>query len=324
MLTLVAAVVSAMVSAGSPPSAADPLTVSVETADADRFAAIFNSSKGHPTAEQLQRGYLDPGSYGVRIFTPDRIIDAHHLAAAEGKRPDFYARAINVCLPIVKDTTAELRATYLAFRRLFPEQPLPRFYLGVGADNSGGTAGPGAQVLGLETLCGLADTPEKLREIVRSFYAHETVHTFQSAAGFEDLDGGLLSSVLVEGAADFIATLVTGQQIDPARAAWAAPREAELWQQFEADLAITGGKKWSERKQGTPVAQSFDHWIGNYGSAPKGWPTEVGYWMGQRIWQRWYDRQADKRAAVREMVALIDPAGVLAQGRFQERSLPHE
>ena len=324
MLTLVAAVASAMVSAGSPPAAADPLTVSVETADADRFAVIFNSSKRRPTADQLQRGYLDPGSYGVRIFTPDRIIDAHHLAAAVGKRPNFYVRAINVCLPIVKETTAELRATYLAFRGLFPERPLPRFYLVVGADNSGGTAGPGAQVLGLETLCGLADTPEKLREIVRSFYAHETVHTFQPAAGFEDLDNGLLSSVLVEGAADFIATLVTGHQIDPARAAWASPREAELWKQFEADLAITSGMKWSERKPGTPAAKSFDRWIGNYGSAPKGWPIEVGYWIGQRIWQRWYDRQPDKRAAVREMVALTDPAGVLAQGRFQERSLPHE
>ncbi|QYE33548.1 hypothetical protein KZX46_01950 (plasmid) [Polymorphobacter sp. PAMC 29334] len=318
MLMWVAAVIAAITSAGLAPPAADPLTVSVETADADRFAAVFDSANGRPTAEQLQHGYLDPGSYGVRVFTPDRIIDAYHLAEAVAKRPDFYARAINVCLPVVKGTTAELRATYLAFRGLFPELPLPRFYLVVGADNSGGTAGPGAQVLGLETLCGLADTPEKLREIVRGFYAHETVHTFQSAAGMEELDDGLLSSVLVEGAADFIATLVTGRQIDPARATWAAPREAELWQQFEADLATTRNMKWSARKPGTPAAESFNRWIGNYGSAPKGWPTEVGYWMGQRIWQRWYDRQPDKRAAMREMVALTDPAGVFAQGRFQD------
>ena len=130
--------------------------------------------------------------------------------------------------------------------------------------------------------------------------------------------------MLVEGAADFIATLVTGHQIDTARAAWAAPREAKLWQQFEADLAITSGMKWSERKPGTHAATSFDRWIGNYGSALKGWPTEVGYWIGQRIWQRWYDRQPDKRAAVREMVALTDPAGVLAQGRFKATTLPLE
>ncbi len=317
MLISMAVLASSIAVAGPSPPPADALTVTVEAADADRFAAIFDRTGGRPTAEQLQHGYLDPGSYGVRVFTPDRIIDAHHLADAVGKRPDFYARAINICLPIVKDTTAELRATYLAFHGLLPERSLPHIYLVVGADNSGGTAALGAQVLGLETLCGIADTPEKLREIVRSFYAHETVHTFQAAAGMEELDDGLLSSVLLEGAADFIATLVTGHQIDPTRAAWAVPREAELWRQFEADLVTTAGVKWSARKPGTPAAASFDRWIGNYGNAPEKWPVEVGYWMGQRIWQRWYDRQQDKRAAIRDMLALTNPVMVLAQGRYR-------
>ena len=315
-----AAFVMTMAPLQSVPPAADPLTASIETADADRFAAIFNSTNGRPTGEQLQKGYLDPGSYGVRVFTPDRIIDAQHLATTVAKRSDFYTRAVKTCLPIIKDTTAELRATYLAFHGLFPDRPLPRLYLVVGADNSGGTAGPGAQVLGLETLCGLADTPEKLREIVRGFYAHETVHTFQSDSSWEASGDSLLRGVLTEGAADFIATLVTGRQMDPARAAWAAPREAELWRQFKADLAITRGVQWRTRRYGTPVAASFDRWIGNYGSAPPGWPVEVGYWMGQRIWQRWYDRQLDKRAALRAMLTLVDPAAVLAEGRFQEPS----
>ncbi len=310
-----------MLAAQAIPPAADPLTVSIETADADRFAAVFNSADRRPTAEQLQKGYLDPGSYGVLVFTPDRIVDAHHLAEAVAKRPDFYANAITKCLPIIKATTAELRATYLAFHGLFPERPLPRLYLVVGADNSGGTAGPGAQVLGLETLCGLADTPEKLREIVRGFYAHETVHTFQSNP--DTMGDSLLGDVLVEGAADFIATLVTGRQINPDRAAWAASREAELWRQFEADLATTRGVKWSKRKWGTPVAASFDRWIGNYGSAPQGWPVEAGYWMGQRIWQRWYDRQPDKRVALREMLTMTDPAAIVAVGGFRETSSPH-
>ena len=42
--------------------------------------------------------------------------------------------------------------------------------------------------------------------------------------------------------------------------------------------------------------------------------------MGQRIWQRWYDRQSDKRAALRAILTLADPAAVLAEGRFQEPS----
>lgn len=299
-----------------PPTPADPLTVEIETGDADRFAELFERTGGRPSAQQLQRDYLDRGSYGVRVFTPDRIGNAANLAAAISAKPDQYAKAVRTCLPIVKETTAELRATYLALRGLFPERPLPRIYLVVGAGNSGGTAGPGAQVLGLETLCAIADTPDKLRDILRGFYAHETVHVLQGEPDIAKMGGILLGSVLVEGAADFIATLATGRQMDPARAAWAAPREAELWRQFDADLVITRGARWDQFKKGTPVAQSFNRWIANYGNAPKGWPSEAGYWMGQRIWQRWYDRQPDKQAALRAMLDLKEPVAVLAGGRL--------
>lgn len=298
------------------PAPADPLTVEIETQDADRFAALFLHSNGHPTAEQLQREYLDPGSYGVRVFTPGRIRDAETLAARIAKQPEVYDRAIRTCLPIVKETTGELRATYLALRGIFPELPLPRMYLVVGADNSGGTAGPGAQVLGLETLCKLADSPEKLRKLLRAFYGHETVHTFQADPEKAGQGGTLLGSVLTEGAADFIATLASGQQSDPERAAWASPREAELWRQFEADLALTSGASWDDLKKNPEVSQAFHRWIGNYGKAPEGWPSEVGYWMGQRIWQRWYDRQPDKHAALRAMLEMKDPQAVLQAGRF--------
>lgn len=323
MPILLATLAALMTAAPAVPAPADPLTVSIETEDADRFATMFNRTNGHPTAEQIQREYLDKGSYGLSVFIPNRIVDAGHLAEAIAKKPEFYAKAIKTCLPVIKDTTADLRATYLAFKGLFPERSLPHLYLVVGADNSGGTAGPGAQVLGFETLCGMAGTPDQLREIVRGFYAHETVHTFQPDPDMEKLGGILLGSALVEGAADFVATLVTGRQINPLRASWAAPREAELWRQFEADLAVTRDAGWSKYKRGTPVAASFRRWIGNYGDAPEGWPSEMGYWMGQRIWQRWYDHQPDKRAALREMLALKNPYAVLAVGRFQEKHQPH-
>jgi len=298
------------------PPPADPLTAEVETQDADRFAALYERTGGKPTAEQIQREYIEPGSYGVHVFTPHRIVDADNLARAIAAQPSSYERAIRTCLPIIKETSAELRATYLAFRGLFPDKPLPRIYLVVGAGNSGGTAGPGAQVLGLEVLCRSAETPEALRELVRGFYAHETVHVLQ---GGEEPSGGniLLASVLNEGAADFIASLVTGRQMDEERAAWAAPREAALWRQFLEDLSATRGAAWDDLERGTPAGDAFFRWIANAGSAPSGWPGEAGYWMGQQIWQRWYDRQPDKQAALREMLAPRDPEAVLDLARLR-------
>ena len=301
-----------------PPSPVDPLTVEVESADARRFAALYERTGGKPSAEQIARAYLDRGSYGVHVFMPARIVDAANLAKAVAANPALYARALRVCLPIVEAMSAELRATYLALHGLLPERRLPHIYLVVGADNSGGTAGPGAQVLGLETLCRISDTPERLRETVRGFFAHETVHVFQTDADptLDPTGETLLGSVLVEGAADFIATLVTGRQIDPARAAWGQAHEAELWRRFEADLATTRAAAGTASGRGTPAGDAFHRWVGNAGDAPEGWPSEAGYWIGQRIWERWYAKQPDKAAAIRRMLTLERLDEVLAGGRF--------
>ena len=125
----------------------------------------------------------------------------------------------------------------------------------------------------------------------------------------------LLGGILVEGAADFIATLVTGHQIDPARASWGKAREATLWRQLEADLATTRGSD-GQITRGTPVADAYYRWVGNFGAAPTGWPGEAGYWMGQQIWQRWYDRQRDKQAAIRRLLTVDRPRDILMGGRF--------
>lgn len=307
---------SAMAADSTPPPALDALTVEIETGDADRFAALFERTGGKLSAEQLEQDYIDPGSAGLEIFKPHRIVDGKKLATAIAGHPEIYAKAIQTCLPVIKQTTPELRATYLAFQGLFPNKPLPRIYLVVGANNSGGTAGPGAQVLGLEVLCNVARSEDDLRELMRTFYAHETVHVLQ---GDSDAVSGniLLSSVLQEGGADFIAKIVTGKQPDLARATWAISREAELWEQFERDLQVLANVQWEKLKRDTPEWTAYSRWIANAGRPPQGWPSEAGYWMGQRIWERWYEQQPDKRAAVQQILAMQNPEEILAAGRFQ-------
>jgi hypothetical protein len=38
--------------------------------------------------------------------------------------------------------------------------------------------------------------------------------------------------------------------------------------------------------------------------------------MGQQIWQRWYDHQPNKQAALREMLSPSNPEAILTIGRF--------
>ncbi|WBO22875.1 hypothetical protein [Sphingomonas abietis] len=208
---------------------------------------------------------------------------------------------------------ADLHAIYLALHGLLPDEPLPQIYVVMGAGNSGGTAGPGAQVLGLEVLCSVDPDAAGFERSLRRFFGHETVHTFQHDPKNADRSP-LLAEALTEGSADFIAALVTGQTPEPARAAWAQPREAELWRMFRADILVAGP---DAAKRSPSAASAATHrWVENYGSAPPGWPYEVGYWIGMRVWQSYYDAAVDKHAAIRDMLTWDDPELVLKKSRY--------
>lgn len=187
----------------------DPLTADIDARDALRFARLMQDG-AVPTADVLQRGYLDGAGRGVRIFTPGRIRDAQHLARVVAAKPDDYRYAIRECLPQLPALRSDLRAIYLAFAGLLPDRPLPAIDVVFGARNSGGTADAEAQVIGLEVTCVSGTTPAQFRTRMRGFFAHETVHTWQADDTPQALADPLLNQALREGVADYLAALVTG------------------------------------------------------------------------------------------------------------------
>jgi hypothetical protein len=287
----------------------DPLTADIDARDALRFANLMKDG-AVPTADALQRGYLDGAGPGVKIFTPaPRIIDAQRLAKAVAARPDTYRYAIRECLPQLPALRNDLRAIYLAFAGLLPERPLPAIDVVFGANSSGGTASNDTQVIGLEVTCPPGTTPEQFRTTMRGFFAHETVHTWQddeTPAALADL---LLSQALREGVADYLATLVTGAIPHLDRDAWARPQEARLWRAFQRDRAAIRGSGGGVDK--LVASPHFRRWFANCGAAPEGWPCEAGYWVGMRIAEAYLARSADKRGALRELIELRDPDAIL-------------
>jgi hypothetical protein len=254
------------------PGAVDALTARIVTDDADRFAEVFRETGGAPDAGELQAGYLDNAGRGVEVFLPDRIRDADNLARAVRENAAEYQRAIDVCLPIARSATAELRAVYLAFEGLLDQPALPEIHVVFGAGTSGGTAVPGIQVIGLEVICRIAETEDDIRRTYRTFFAHETVHALQALI---DEDAALATDVLLlaslrEGTADFIAWLVTGIIPNAERDSWAHAREAAIWKEFQRDRAIIDQLEG----MGKIIAPSpYKRWLGNASSPPEGWPS---------------------------------------------------
>jgi hypothetical protein len=306
------------VQAQDQPAPADPLTARIDTQDAERFAALWHKTGGHPTAAQLDTEYIAGSGAGVRLFVPLRNLTGTSINSAMATHPQWYTDAVVKCLPWVTKSTPDLRAIYLGLQGLLPERPLPQIYMLVGRGNTGGTAAPGAQLLGLEVLCREAATPAAFRAELRSFFAHETAHTFQTITDTPgQIAEPLLTQILAEGVADYVAQLVTGEVPDVAREAYGHAHERELWAQFTKDRA-EANLNYSETSGFTPAGKAaLGHWLynGNRGRLD-GWERDMGYWLGAQIAAAYMEHALDRHAAIRELLAPENPARILLKSGY--------
>lgn len=295
----------------------DPFKQQLRSEDVQRFAKLFAEAKGAPTAAQLTQAYLQPGSRGIEIFTPHRIVNAENLAKNVAERKDDYAWAIQTCLPLLDGLNAEMRSVYLAFHGLLPDVALPDVYVVFGSGNSGGTAAADAQVLGLEVACKKGTSAQEFKTYMRMMFAHETVHSLQQHQNADWASDPMLMSAISEGTADYLASVVLGRVPDPERDVWAKARGAELWQQFAHDRATVRSNVAQAQTKNTPENKAFLRWFANAGAAPEGWPFEAGYWIGRQIVTQYVERAPDKMAAIQRLLSMKDAEGILRDSGIQ-------
>src|SRR5580700_4490294 len=65
----------------------------IQIEDVERFYRVYDAAGGHPTADQLQRDYIDPGSDGLHHLAKVRNVTGATIAAALAKRPEIYSDA---------------------------------------------------------------------------------------------------------------------------------------------------------------------------------------------------------------------------------------
>ena len=311
-------ILSILIFATSPMALVQPVNPSaatIDTSDADRFAALFDETDGTPTAMQLEAEYLVNAGPGLALMAQTRFQGAEHLAGAIEADPGKYERAISVCLPLATSAQDDLRAIYGKLHELLPEYDLPQVYAVFGAGTSADTAAPGVQVLGLEVICAAKGTEEEIREAFRFFFAHESVHAFQGmpSESVYAMDPLLVASIY-EGVADYIAMTITGRVPDAERDKWAHENSEMLWSQYVADrklLRASAARGETLATLSPDARDAFRRWHFNAGIAPSGWPDEAGYWIGRQIVTAYLERSSDTAAATGELLSLQDPIAVL-------------
>jgi hypothetical protein len=274
-------------------AAAEP---EIRTEDVQRFYRLYAQANGHPTAETLQREYLDKGSPGLAQLARLRNITGARIAAAIEATPAVYedARRCAAHLPRAK---ARLGAALRKLGQIYPQASFPPVYVVIGRSRPVGVGDDKGVYIGLEALCAWTAPDPNEEDRMVHVIAHEYVHVQQSAAGDKESDeDSVLRVALIEGGAELLAELTSGSISSKHLAIYGRGREREIETEFAKDLDQRGkGSRWVYNGVGTPER-----------------PGDLGYWVGYRIAKAYYLKAADKRAAIRDIVELKDPKAFLA------------
>lgn len=281
----------------------------IDTSDVERFYAVYDAARGMPTAEDLQRRYLDPGSDGLHQFAAMRDITGIALAAAIAKDHTPYekARRCAQALPAIRARLGEALARLDA---LVPEAVDAPVTLVIGRTKTGGTTSRAGVLIGLETLCAADFLEADLEDRFVHLIAHEYAHVQQPAAEETDRkDATLLFSVLIEGGAEFVGRLISGDVAYVHLRRWTAGREREIETAFLADVARDDKTAWLYNGPGSPAK-----------------PGDLGYWVGYRIVSAYYRNVPDQRRAILDILHVTPETapGLLARSGWSPGTSLHE
>lgn len=295
---------------------ADPNTSPVYFDDVARFwqAADLADTERSPSrkAAIFRRHYLAPATPGlidyhwIKTITTERLV--RKIAEASGYYTGIRDRTLGAA-----DYEPEIRKAFRNLQTIYPDAYFPPVTFVIGRLNSGGTAGPEGMLIGLDVWSWEEGIPldgisEGFQRVLTSFdlndlpyvVVHEQVHAMQSYAG----DRTLLLVSLEEGAADFLAHLVMPDQSRAPYYVWGLKNEARIWKRFQREM----------------LDRDVGDWIGNNGrEIDEDWYADIGYFIGARICEAYYEKAEDKQAAIRNLLNVSDAAAILEESGYANR-----
>jgi len=279
----------------------DPAKAVIVFEDIERFLeareAIANGWDGE---DALQSLYFDRASPGLRMFMEKYDLGPERLIKAMAKHPEAYERIPEV-LRALRINVPSFRKTYRDIAEIVPEAVFPATYFVVAGHRGIGSGSIEGPLISVEkrsaaTVADLAPT-----------LVHEMIHMQQLAAVgeayFEIFSGpgrNLLALSIREGAATFFAEVIAGgsKRKNQARA-YLASHEAELWQAFQKDMLSGETGDWLWKKPTNPEQ-----------------PQDMGYAMGARIVEVFYENAEDKGRAASEVMAITNYPAFLERSGY--------
>jgi len=276
-------------------STTDPHKAKLITSDVRNFWKAYDLAKKDSVnaLDLYKKYYIEPASNGLQDYLGYKIKNLKNFIKSVNTKPQFYA-AIRKNTYAVDQQKSQMIQSFVKFKQIYSKAQFPDIYFVIGAFNSGGTSTDAGLLIGLDQSARTKEVPLKELTLwqqnnftnlnaLPNLIAHELIHFNQGGlAG----DTTLLSGALIEGMADFIGELISGNTANERLFVWAKGKEKQIWADFEKEMYLAGSRNW--------IANSDQE------TADK--PADLGYWVGYQICKAYYDKSTDKNKAVSDML----------------------
>lgn len=253
--------------------------------DYERFWRAFDEMDNSP--ENPFEDYLKNASDGFKPLVG--YFDAKTLYQTVQKRKEEYLKSRNI-LDSLSGKETEIKKAYSEMKRWYPSAKFPPIYFVVGTFTSSGTITDGGLLIGSEKLKNLNG--------LTGLIAHELVHYQQKIAGKDNL----LKQSIMEGSADFIGEMISGEHINLVPFNYGNENEKALCKEF---LKVMNKKKYKD-------------WL--YETSGKDdRPKDLGYWIGYKITEAYFQKQVDKRQAINSILNIKNPMAFLQESGYLEK-----
>ena len=247
----------------------------------------------------LKAEYFGKASPGLKQFVVKYGLTAEAMAGAIKKRPEKY-KQIGERLVQLKAKEDSIRDAFVKLKKIMPGAVYPPTYILVSDYGGIASGSPDGQLITIERR-----TSESVARI-ETLMIHELVHFQQLVAQGPDEfyavfgeKKNLLALTIREGTAEFFAGRLTGRISKRDALNYVLANEKDVWNRFVGQMGSrdTGDWLWSKPSR-------------------EGQPQDVGYALGLRIVESYYNKAADKNEAVNEILSVTDYPRLLEKSRY--------
>jgi hypothetical protein len=281
----------------------EPEKAQLVSTDVKNFIEAYdNLSPEKDNVKVLQEFYFAKASPGLKEYISRFKLTPEMLSTAIEKNPEKYA-SIKKFYGQISDFENVYRDELRNYQKTLPKALFPPTYLLVGAYKGIGQASRVGQLITIEKAIA---NEESLKNLI----IHELTH-FQQAftmglakyGGLYGQKNNMLGVILREGGAEFITYKLVRKNVHQFRKLEDLKKnEFALWERFKIDLKNQDNTFW--------VDVSFE-------DNNKGYPIQLGYAVGYRIVESYYNNAVDKNQALEDILIISDANEFLAKSKYQ-------